>query len=138
MNKLLALLESKRQFLVYCVIGVSGVALDFGIFWLLTHVFGLHYQIANFLSYTCGTLNNFWWNFHFNFQAKDHFWKRFGSFYLIGLVGWAVSSGMLYVMVEQIHLSKLVAKGISLVVVVLLQYSLNKAVSFRQSPRPNP
>lgn len=134
MERLLNLAAQKRQFLTYCVIGVSGVTLDFGLYWLLTHRFSIHYPTANFISISSGTLNSFWWNYHFNFKAQDRFWKRMGSFYLVGLAGWFVSDRIIHVLVEGMHLHLLLAKGISLPVVVVLQYSLNKAISFRQNP----
>jgi putative flippase GtrA len=134
MERILSLAAQKRQFLTYCLIGVSGVTVDFGLYWFLTHFIGLHYQTANFISYSAGTLNCFWWNYHFNFKVRNNFWRRLGSFYLVGLMGWAVSLGLLHVLVEWIQLHKLLAKGISLPAVVVLQYSLNKAISFRQHP----
>ena len=48
-------LLQKRQFLLYCVIGASGVTLDFGIYSLLVKSGLLDYQAANAIGYASGT-----------------------------------------------------------------------------------
>src|SRR5258708_27806217 len=61
------LLLKKKQFLLYCVIGASGVTLDFATYSLLLKFTGLHYQAANAIGYTAGTLLSFVLNARYNF-----------------------------------------------------------------------
>jgi len=42
----------EKQFLLYCVIGASGVTLDFGIYSLLVKTRLLDYQAANAVGYS--------------------------------------------------------------------------------------
>ena len=68
------------QLIRYCLIGVTGASLDAVLFWLMTRA-GVYYQLANFISVTCGIVNNFFLNAFFNFKTKNRLLRRFCSFY---------------------------------------------------------
>ena len=91
--KLAEFWRGRRQFLVYCLIGVCGVTLDFLLYAGLVKWAGMHHQLANALSYSAGTINNFFLNAAFNFRTRDRLLARFVSFYAVGLLGLAVSAG---------------------------------------------
>ena len=123
-----------RQFVLYCVIGASGVTLDFLLYSLLVKTAALNYQAANAVSYASGTLLSFFLNAHFNFRTRNWVTLRLFSFCTVALLGWVVSAGTLYVLVARLGLDKYLSKLGTLVVVVMLQYNLNRLISFRKSP----
>jgi len=126
-------LLQKRQFLLYCVIGACGVSLDFGIYSLLVKTQLLGYEAANAISYSSGTLLSFILNARLNFRVADKIPLRLASFIGVAFLGWAVSAGLLHVLIENFHLSKYLSKLATLAVVVVLQYNLNRLISFRKS-----
>jgi putative flippase GtrA len=128
------ILSRNRQFILYCVIGASGVTLDFLVYSLLIKTAVLEYQAANAVGYTSGTLLSFFLNAHFNFKTRDRVALRLFSFCMVALLGWAASAGTLYVLVARLGLDKYLSKLATLVVVVALQYNLNRLISFRKSP----
>ena len=133
MLDLLKFLISKyRQLIVYCIIGCTGATLDFVVYALLTGRVGMHYQLANFLSVSFGIINNFFWNCYFNFKTKDKILKRLVSFYSVGMFGWALSAGFLWLFIEVIGLNGLVAKLGTIFLVTVVQFCLNKFVTFRK------
>lgn len=121
-----------REFVLYCLIGGSGVALDCVIFAGLTYGAGWHYQAANAVSVSCGICNNFLWNTFFNFRTTDRLWIRFFSFYSVGLLGLGVSAVLLWLFVGHFGWHELLAKCVILVVVTALQFTLNKVITFRK------
>jgi putative flippase GtrA len=121
-----------RQFLTYAVCGAMGVALDFGVFTGLVHA-GLFYQIANVVSYACGTLLSFVLNRAVTFRVMDAPLRRLGMFFAVAAAGYLLSSLSLLAMVGWWRMDKLVAKAISIVVVVLTQYNLNSRVTFKKA-----
>ena len=123
-----------RQFILYCVIGASGVTLDFLVYSLLVKTAALEYQAANAAGYTSGTLLSFFLNARFNFKTRDRVALRLFSFCMVALLGWAASAGTLYVLVARLGLDKYLSKLATLAVVVALQYNLNRLISFRKSP----
>lgn len=126
------LLVRYRQLILYCIIGCTGAALDFIIYALLTKNIGLHYQLANFLSVSFGIINNFFWNCYFNFKTKDKILKRLASFYSVGMFGWALSAGCLWLFIEVMGLNGLVAKLGTIFFVTVVQFCLNKLITFRK------
>lgn len=127
------LLLQKKQFLLYCLIGFSGVALDFGIYSLLLKTGTLDYQPANAVGYASGTLLSFILNTKFNFRVTDKIALRMASFFGVAFIGWLASYGLLHLLVEHFHIDKILSKLGTLVVVVLLQYNLNRLFSFRKT-----
>ncbi len=125
------------QFIFYSVIGVSGVALDYALYALLLKKFGWHYLTANVLSTSIGITNNFVWNALLNFKVRDRFLIRFLTFYSIGILGLVVTMALLWAQVEWFAIHPLVAKFTTIIIVLLLQYNLNRRLSFRKSNAQN-
>lgn len=122
-----------QRFLGYSLIGVVGVTLDFVSFLLLTQFLGVNYLIANSVSTSLGITNNFFLNAFLNFSVRDQLLKRFAIFYSVGILGLAISSLLLYVLIDLADLSSLIAKLITTPIVTLVQFNLNRHYSFRQS-----
>ena len=132
MTALLAQFRKRRQFVIYALIGLIGVSIDLLSFGIFTESLGWHYQLANAISTSLGILTNFFLNLRFNFKVQDRLWVRFVSFYAVGLTGLAATALLLAVFVGWLRLPSLPVKGGTLVVVVLLQYNLNRWLTFRQ------
>ncbi len=126
-------LLQKKQFLLYCIIGASGVTLDFGVYSLLTKTKLLDYQAANAVGYACGTLLSFILNANINFRVTDRIALRLLSFFSIAFLGWLASAGLLHLFIGDYGFNKYLSKAATLAVVVLLQYNLNRMFSFRKA-----
>jgi putative flippase GtrA len=127
------LLLQKKQFLLYCVIGASGATLDFVVYSILVKARLLDYQAANAAGYASGTLLSFVLNAKFNFRVADKIALRLASFFGVALLGWLVSAALLQVLVGRFNFDKYLSKLAALAVVVLLQYNLNRLLSFRKT-----
>jgi putative flippase GtrA len=127
------LLLQKKQFLLYCVIGASGATLDFATYSGLLKFTGLHYQAANAIGYTAGTSLSFLLNARYNFCVRDWLAARFVSFFGVAVLGWATSAALLQLLVGHFHFDQYLSKLAALCVVVLLQYNLNRLLSFRKT-----
>ena len=125
--------EKNQLFVKYAIIGASGVALDFLAFYILNVQLHVYYQYANIISVSLGITNNFFWNAFFNFRVTDKMLGRFVKFYLVGLLGLGLSSLLLYLLIDLASLMPLLAKAITMIVVVLVQFTLNKKFSFKQT-----
>lgn len=119
-------------FVKYGLIGVTGATLDFLFFALFTRIFGVNYLISNVFSVSIGIINNFILNIFFNFKLKDKLLVRFIKFYSIGIFGLLISSGFLFALVSFLNVGALTAKLLTIVVVTIVQYSLNKRISFKR------
>jgi putative flippase GtrA len=127
------LIFQNRQFLLYCVIGMSGTILDFGIYSFLIRSRLLEYQAANAIGYASGTALSFVLNARFNFRVTDRMAQRLACFFGVALVGWTISAALLHLFIGNYGFNKYLSKIGALVVVMLVQYNLNRWFSFRKS-----
>ncbi len=119
-----------RHLVLYGIIGLCGATLDFLIYCFLTSQ-GVFYQYANLTSVSCGIILNFFLNAKFNFRTETKKINRFLCFYSVGMGGWFLSAALLYAGIELVHLSEIVTKLLSIVVVTSSQFILNRTVTFR-------
>jgi putative flippase GtrA len=132
-TKIITIYHRFRNLILYGIIGGFCAALDFGIFTLLCYYEVLPYLWANVISTHLGIFTSFLLNRSFNFKVKDKIPQRFLSFYAVGLTGLGLSSLMLWLMVDKMKWDELVCKLITIAVVSLVQFVLNKFVTFKQS-----
>lgn len=130
-NKLLES-ESFRQLVIYCLIGVLGLVVDFGIFWLLKQT-RLNVEVANFISSSCGLINNFFWNSFVNFKVRDHLFRRFISYYLVGQITTLFTTACLYIFTTLLGFDSLIVKVISTFIATMIQFVINKLITFRKT-----
>ena len=119
-----------RHLILYGIIGGFCATLDLGIYTLLCHFDILHYLWGNVFSIHCGIICSFLLNRTFNFKVKDKTAQRFLSFYVVGIIGLGISELMLYLMVTVGNWNEVLCKLISVIVVALIQFVLNKYITF--------
>jgi putative flippase GtrA len=121
-----------NQLVIYLIIGGFSAGIDYLFFSILTHSFNMLYLIANIYSIHIGIITSFILNRKFNFKIKDKIMTRFLSFYLIGLFGLIISTGLLFILIEGLSYNKPLAKILSIIVIALIQFSLNKFITFKR------
>jgi putative flippase GtrA len=131
---LLAACRKHRKFLLYGVIGSCCAGLDFAIYTLLC-MLSTNYLIANAIGIHCGIFCSFTLNRRYNFKVNDRAVLRFLSFYTVGLIGLALSSGILFLMVTVCRGNAIFAKLVAIFVIAVIQFFLNKLITFRQPAR---
>ena len=126
-----------RNLILYGIIGSCTATLDFLIFTALTQGLNIYYIIANIISCSTGILCSFLLNRKYNFKVTDHTARRLLIFVTVGLTGMLLSSLILRLTIEQLQWNELVSKLVSIVIVVLFQFLLNKHISFRKTKEIN-
>jgi putative flippase GtrA len=118
------------RFLLYCLCGGTGVLTDYLVFHVgLTS--GVWYQYANGLGYLSGTLVSFFLNRIFTFGVLDHLLKRLVMFIAVASIGFGASVALLWVLVDVVIVDARLAKLLTLPVVVVIQFSLNRFITFK-------
>jgi len=123
-----------RELILYGVIGCVSSSIDFLIFTLLTRL-AFFYVIANIISVVAGIVTSFTLNRKYNFKVKDNTFRRFAIFLSVGLMGLALSTLILWMLMEKIGMNEITSKIISIFGVVIFQFILNKYVTFRKKPK---
>lgn len=123
--------QNFRNLYLYGIIGSISAGLDFLVYYLLTTELEVSYQFANVLSVLIGITTSFILNRRFNFKVTDKVLRRFIIFLSVGLGGLLLSSLYLHVFVEILLFNQLVSKLLSIAFVVLMQFVLNKFITFK-------
>ena len=126
------LLQKYRLFVLYSAIGTLSASLDFVVFTTLVKWLCLPYLLSNIISVNSGIITSFLLNRHFNFKVKDKAGLRFIIFYSVGLLGLLISTILLWLLVEYKLVNTIVAKTFTIVIVVLVQFTLNKYITFKK------
>lgn len=121
-----------KEMFLYGIIGLTSSGIDTLLFHLLTSKFGVYSLFANIFSVIVGICISFTLNLFFNFKTKDHVARRFASFFLVGMFGLVLSEGIL-ALGEHQSWNILLTKIASVVIVAIVQYILNKFISFRKT-----
>ena len=121
-----------RNLFLYGIIGCFSSSLDFLIYTVLVHI-GLYYLIANCISVLAGITTSFTLNRQYNFKVKDSTMRRFSIFLTVGICGMLLSNIILYVCVDIFYVDKLLSKLLSIILVVFLQFIINKYITFKPS-----
>lgn len=114
------------------MVGVVGLFVDMGLFYVFHEEMHINYILSNVMSSSLAVVNNFILNSVFTFKVRDKLLYRFISFFSIALVGMAVSSGLLAVMIDGLHMNSMIAKGIAVFFVAMIQYYVNKKLTFSE------
>lgn len=126
--------EDFVQLVKYVLIGVLGLVVDFGIYTILTH-FKMNVEIANIISSTCGIINNFLWNSYTNFKVHDRMILRFISYFIVGQITTVFTTVSLFIFVTKLDYPHLIIKIVATFVATLIQFVINKVVTFRKAKK---
>jgi putative flippase GtrA len=118
-----------KQFILYCICGGIGVSTDYLIYYVSIQS-GLWYQTANVLGYLCGTIISFCLNRIITFNARDKVAQRFAIFLTVAAIGFTASALMLWILVDHLNIDEELAKLLTLPVVVVIQFMLNRRITF--------
>lgn len=121
-----------KKFILYSLIGFTGVTLNYLLFYVLTETTDINYIVVNIFSVTLGITNNFILNVLVNFKLKDRLIYRYLMFVLVGCLGMLISSTILYIFHGILGINIYLCKVISILFVVIVQYNLNSSSSFKK------
>lgn len=122
-----------RDLITYVACGAVAVLTDFIIYIGMLKL-GAGYELAYPVGYLSGTGLSFVLNRAITFRVYDATLARMFLFFGVAFVGYCVSYGVLFLLIEIVHFGPVSAKVCTLAVVLVIQFSLNRAVTFRGGP----
>jgi len=120
------------QLIRFAAVGASGYVVNLATYTLCLHVAGLHYLAAGTVAFVVAVTNNFVWNRHWTFRARDgHAGFQAARFFAVSVAAFLFSLGMLEVLVGGLGVDKVLAQAIAIVTATPLNFVGNKLWSFR-------
>ncbi len=119
------------QFVKFGIVGISNTLITFIVYTLLLKVFGVNYLLASAIGFIAGATNGFLINRRWTF--REHVGDaltpvRWG---VVQTGGLAIDEVLLYLLVHDAHLDKLLAQALATVVVTVTTFFANRAWTFR-------
>jgi dolichol-phosphate mannosyltransferase len=113
-------------------VGGLGFVVNIAVYTLLVHGTGMEYRVASVAAWVVAVANNFFWNRHWTFDAREgvahHQAMRF---LLVSVVAEAISLLLLTVLVENGGFSKVPAQAVAVAAATPLSFLGNKLWSFK-------
>jgi dolichol-phosphate mannosyltransferase len=125
------------QLIKFFAVGGSGYVVNLIVFSLSFKELHVHHIAAATLAFICAVFNNFWWNRHWTFGAKDgHAGFQAARFFAVSVGAFFFALAVLELLVRNTSIPEIGAQAISIVVATPLNFLGNKMWSFARSASP--
>ena len=121
-----------ERFLKFCLVGGSGVVVDFGITYLAKEFLKLNKYVANSLGFICAATSNYILNRTWTFGSSDpDIAMQYLQFFGFSLVGLAINNLVIYLLHGRVKWNFYVVKLIATGVVTFWNFSMNYIFTFQ-------
>jgi putative flippase GtrA len=118
----------------FCAVGLSGYVVNLAVFSFSLKVIGVHHIAAATFAFLVAVMNNFWWNRHWTFGAREgHAGFQAARFFAVSTGAFLIQVTILELLVSAAGLPKIPAQAISLVLATPVNFVGNKMWSFAQN-----
>lgn len=115
----------------FALVGASGYVVNLAVFALVVHGLGADYRLGAAAAFAVAVTNNFAWNRRWTFDARDgHAGFQAARFLIVSGLAFAVSLGVLELLVAGAAMPKLPAQATAIAVVTPFSFLGNKLWSF--------
>ena len=119
------------KFLKFCVVGFSGMLVDFGFTWLCKEKFKWNKYVSNSIGFVLAATNNYIWNRWWTFQSDNaNIPIEYGKFLVISVIGLGLNNLVIYLLHEKLKLNFYLAKLIAIGVVTVWNFTMNYRFTF--------
>jgi len=120
------------KFIKFCVVGFSGMVIDFGTTWLLKEKIKVNKYIANSTGFILAASSNYLFNRFWTFHSENpRIATEYMSFILISAIGLAINNLIIFLLNEKIKLNFYLSKLFAIGVVTIWNFFMNYMITFR-------
>lgn len=119
------------KFLKFCVVGFSGMVVDFGVTWLCKEKFRWNKYLSNSLGFTLAATNNYLWNRLWTFKSTSaEIPVEYGKFLIIAIIGLGINNLVIYLLHDKLKLNFYLSKLFAIGVVTIWNFTMNYWFTF--------
>ena len=119
------------KFVKFCVVGFSGMVVDFGVTWLCKEKFKWNKYLSNSLGFVLAATNNYIWNRLWTFQSTSaEIPVEYSKFLIIAIIGLGINNLVIYLLHDKLKLNFYLAKLFAIGVVTLWNFIMNYLFTF--------
>jgi putative flippase GtrA len=125
--------ENHKQLVRFLCVGASGYFVNLATFALCIHVFGVGDTLSLVIAFLVGSSNNFVWNRHWTFGAREeHPFRQGVRFFAVSTLVFFFATGIYTLLVHVAGIDqKVLSDGIAWVIATPLSFVVQKLWSFR-------
>jgi putative flippase GtrA len=118
------------QLVKFFAVGGSGYVVNLFVFWIAYHQIGFHYLASATCAFAVAVFNNFWWNRHWTFGAREgHAGFQAARFFTVSVLALVVNLIALKLLVGG-GMSELPAQAIAVALAMPFNFIGNKLWTF--------
>ena len=119
------------KFLKYCVVGFSGMLVDFGITWILKEKAKINKYVANTCGFVLAATSNYVLNRIWTFESQsEKIATEYFSFFIISLVGLGLNNLILWLLTDKLKWNFYLSKVFAIATVTLWNFIMNFLFTF--------
>jgi len=125
-------MKNLYQFVKFGIVGVSNTVISYIVYVAMVELH-VHYIAASTAGFVISVVNSFYWNNRYVFKEGEAgvWWKKFmRTFIAYAGTGLVLANILLFIWVDCLHINKLVAPVINLLITVPLNFVINKYWAF--------
>jgi putative flippase GtrA len=120
------------KFLKFCIVGFSGMLIDFGTTWLLKERLKVNKYISNSIGFIFATIWNFAFNRFWTFQSQNQqVAVQYLSFLSISIVGLGLNNLVIFILHGKLRMNFYLAKLVAVALVTTWNFLMNYFFTFR-------
>jgi putative flippase GtrA len=120
------------KFIKFCVVGFSGMAIDFGTTWLLKEKIKINKYFASSTGFMLAASSNYLFNRFWTFHSENpRIAVEYMSFILISAIGLAINNLIIFLLNEKMKLNFYLSKLFAIGVVTIWNFFMNYMITFR-------
>lgn len=120
------------QLVRFGAVGASGYFVNLAVFALCVHAVGIDYRVSAVIAWIVSVINNFWWNRHWTFGAKQaHPAGQGARFFAVSLLAFGFTYLVLVGLVSGLGMTKVPAQAIAIAAGTPLNFLGQKLWSFK-------
>lgn len=119
------------KFMRFCLVGFTGLIIDFGTTWLLKEKVRINKYIANSTGFILAATSNYILNRIWTFHSENrHIFTEYSLFILISLAGLAINNFVIFLLNDKMKLNFYFSKLIAVGVVTCWNFIMNYLITF--------
>lgn len=118
------------QFVSFGFIGAFNTLLFLGVYDLCV-ILGFDEQLGNFFAFIITVLNAFFWNYKWVFKNSTSSKLAIVKFFTLYTATYFISAGLLIVWIDVLHIHKLIAPMLSLIITIPTNFLVSKFWVFK-------
>jgi putative flippase GtrA len=116
----------------FTAVGASGYVVNLAVFAVCVHLLAIDYRVSSVLAFVISVANNFLWNRHWTFGARQaHPIRQGAKFFAVSLIAFGFTYAVLVALVSGLGVTKVFAQAIAVAAGTPLNFLGQKLWSFK-------